>query len=33
MLFRPAGLVPERRRKLEVEEGVHDEPATTEGHA
>jgi branched-chain amino acid transport system permease protein len=25
MLFRPAGLIPERRRKLEVEEGVHDE--------
>ena len=25
MLFRPGGLIPERRRKLEVEEGVHDE--------
>ena len=26
MLFRPTGLVSERRRKLELEEGVHDEP-------
>ncbi len=26
MLFRPTGLIPERRRKLEMEEGVHDEP-------
>jgi branched-chain amino acid transport system permease protein len=25
MLFRPTGLIPERRRKLELEEGVHDE--------
>jgi branched-chain amino acid transport system permease protein len=25
MLFRPEGLIPERRRKLELEEGVHDE--------
>ena len=25
MLFRPQGLIPERRRKLELEEGVHDE--------
>jgi branched-chain amino acid transport system permease protein len=25
MLFRPTGLIPERRRKLEMEEGVHDE--------
>jgi branched-chain amino acid transport system permease protein len=33
MLFRPAGLIPERRRKLEVQRGVHDEPATKEGHA
>ena len=26
MLFRPTGLIPERRRKREMEEGVHDEP-------
>jgi branched-chain amino acid transport system permease protein len=26
MLFRPQGLIPERRRKRELEEGVHDEP-------
>jgi branched-chain amino acid transport system permease protein len=26
MLFRPQGLIPEQRRKLELEEGVHDEP-------
>jgi branched-chain amino acid transport system permease protein len=25
MLFRPTGLIPERRRKRELEEGVHDE--------
>jgi branched-chain amino acid transport system permease protein len=25
MLFRPQGLIPERRRKRELEEGVHDE--------
>jgi branched-chain amino acid transport system permease protein len=25
MLFRPVGLIPERRRKRELEEGVHDE--------
>jgi branched-chain amino acid transport system permease protein len=25
MLFRPEGLIPERRRKRELEEGVHDE--------
>ena len=25
MLFRPTGLIPERRRKAEMEEGVHDE--------
>jgi branched-chain amino acid transport system permease protein len=25
MLFRPTGLIPERRRKREIEEGVHDE--------
>ena len=26
MLFRPGGLIPEERRKLEFETGVHDEP-------
>ena len=26
MLFRPHGLIPEARRKLEFEHGVHDEP-------
>ena len=26
MLFRPTGLVPERRHKIELEEGVHDTP-------
>ena len=26
MLFRPAGLIPERRHKQEMEEGVHDTP-------
>jgi branched-chain amino acid transport system permease protein len=26
MLFRPAGLIPERRHKIEMEEGVHDTP-------
>jgi branched-chain amino acid transport system permease protein len=26
MLFRPQGLIPEERRKLEIETGVHDEP-------
>jgi len=26
MLFRPQGLIPEERRKLELEQGVHDEP-------
>jgi branched-chain amino acid transport system permease protein len=26
MLFRPEGLIPERRRQLEFETGVHDEP-------
>jgi hypothetical protein len=25
MLFRPTGLIPERRRKKELSEGVHDE--------
>jgi branched-chain amino acid transport system permease protein len=26
MLFRPQGLIPEERRRLEIETGVHDEP-------
>jgi len=26
MLFRPAGLIPERRHRIEPEEGVHDPP-------
>jgi hypothetical protein len=26
MLFRPHGLIPEARRKLEFEQGVADEP-------
>jgi hypothetical protein len=26
MLFRPAGLIPERRHKIEFEEGVQDTP-------
>ena len=26
MLFRPAGLIPEKRHKIEFEEGVHDTP-------
>jgi branched-chain amino acid transport system permease protein len=26
MLFRPTGLIPERRHKIELEEGVHDKP-------
>jgi len=26
MIFRPTGLIPERRHKQELEEGVHDEP-------
>ena len=26
MLLRPAGLMPERRHKIELEEGVHDTP-------
>jgi len=29
MLFRPTGLIPERRHKRELEEGVHDEPLPT----
>ena len=34
MLFRPEGLIPERRHKIELAEGVHDTPlydVTTEG--
>jgi branched-chain amino acid transport system permease protein len=26
MLFRPTGLIPERRHTIEIEEGVHDTP-------
>ncbi|MGH2540897.1 MAG: hypothetical protein ACRDGK_10275, partial [Actinomycetota bacterium] len=26
MLFRPTGLIPERRHKVELAEGVHDTP-------
>jgi len=26
MLFRPTGLIPERRHKIELAEGVHDAP-------
>jgi hypothetical protein len=26
MLIRPTGLIPERRHKIELEEGVHDTP-------
>jgi len=33
MLFRPEGLIPERRRKLEFETGVHDEPLMDLRHA
>jgi branched-chain amino acid transport system permease protein len=33
MLFRPGGLIPERRRKLEFETGVHDEPLMDVRHA
>jgi branched-chain amino acid transport system permease protein len=36
MLFRPTGLIPERRHKVELEEGVHDTPfydVQTEGAA
>ena len=34
MLLRPAGLIPERRHQIELEEGVHDTPfydVSTEG--
>ena len=33
MLFRPQGLIPEERRKREIEEGVHDEPLMDVRHA
>jgi branched-chain amino acid transport system permease protein len=33
MLFRPGGLIPEQRRKLEFETGVHDEPLMDVRHA
>ena len=33
MLFRPQGLIPEQRRQLEIEEGVHDEPLMDVRHA
>ena len=33
MLFRPQGLIPERRRKREFEEGVHDRPLYEERYA
>jgi branched-chain amino acid transport system permease protein len=33
MLFRPQGLIPEERRRLELEEGVHDEPLMDVRHA
>jgi branched-chain amino acid transport system permease protein len=33
MLFRPGGLIPEQRRKLEFETGVHDEPLMDIRHA
>ena len=36
MLFRPTGLIPERRHKIELEEGVHDTPfydVQARGHA
>jgi branched-chain amino acid transport system permease protein len=32
MLFRPQGLIPEERRKLELEQGVHDESLYDERH-
>ena len=32
MLFRPTGLIPERRHKREMEEGVHDAPFDDTGH-
>ena len=33
MLFRPQGLIPEQRRQLEFETGVHDEPLMDVRHA
>jgi branched-chain amino acid transport system permease protein len=33
MLFRPGGLIPEQRRQLEFETGVHDEPLMDVRHA
>jgi branched-chain amino acid transport system permease protein len=33
MLFRPQGLIPEERRKREIQEGVHDEPLMDVRHA
>jgi hypothetical protein len=33
MLFRPEGLIPSRRRALELHEGVHDEPLYDVQHA
>ena len=33
MLLRPEGLIPERRRQLEFETGVHDEPLMDVRHA
>ncbi len=33
MLFRPAGLIPSKRRAAEFEEGVHDEPLYDATHA
>ena len=33
MLFRPQGLIPEERRKREIEEGVHDEPLMDVRHS
>jgi len=32
MLFRPTGLIPERRHKREMEEGVHDQPLYDSTH-
>ena len=33
MLFRPGGLIPEQRRQLEFETGVHDQPLMDVRHA
>jgi hypothetical protein len=33
MLFRPTGLISERRHKRELEEGVHDEALYGSTHA